>query len=268
MTFFDTLPIDTSQIIDTDSPAPLAFPAGADVIDTSAIRRLVPVLVGQLIAMFTLTGIKRGARTRLLTIKRMLVRLHKAECANYAVWLRQALRADPLWQYRVHEDLGGLRALRRWDLRSARMMDPAPEVRANGKVAGHAPSLKRGQQKPCQPRGDRDGLFRLATLSRSDGSRPPGITAPRVSVPLAMAVIEQPRPVPLVPDDLRHSCGVESAGSNAPCVRAVTIHRLWDNIHGQHMDWNTTLLMADMAFMRGDWRREFVVEYAGNTDPP
>ncbi len=120
----------------TDFNAPIHIPTSQktsqtslsepEIIDTSALRGLIPRLFAQLMEMLSNGQRPRGTISHLWHIRRQLRALYKAEKHNFCLWLTRALKADPEWQAQVREDLGGEAALARGEKRAAKPDSPAP----------------------------------------------------------------------------------------------------------------------------------------------
>ena len=133
------------------------------------------------------------------------------ERINLEKWLRLKLSRDARFRADVLGELGGERALRRWERRAGAggWPEPAPSRRHQGTRAA-----ARRTRTVSGPKTDRSGMFRLAPItysdnaarSRSSGSRP-GATRLR---PLCTDF----RPIALRPHELRGYGGEAMAGAD------------------------------------------------------
>ena len=204
------------------------------------VRAQMPVLIAQLYAMFTANSVARGAISRVRDLARRIRALHKAETLNFAALMIRALKADPAWQARVRRDLGGEAALIRWETTSDNPHAPQPKPELGRK------ENSRATRPRAAIRMDRDGLFRLAPLTRAraKNTRPPykRSAAPRS----AAMVLKQPNAIALTPDDLRGPAKAEGHNTVMAITRAA-LRKTWNRIYTEHWHWNTAIMWADLA---------------------
>ena len=123
----EILPADTSLIC-ADSPEQpsvqnsLPLP-GAELVMAFRLRRVLELMITLLWANIG----QRGAKTWAGKIKGTLRRVRAIERQNMAEYIKNVLRRCPEWRARVFEELGGEKALRRWEARLRRAWTPAPK---------------------------------------------------------------------------------------------------------------------------------------------
>lgn len=178
------------------------MPYGPDILDTSAMRSVLPALIVRVFAMLRPEGIERGALARLWEVRRMFISVYKAEVYNIKLWFLGAMQANRDWQRQVREDLGGEAALARWDKRYAKMKagETAKESPAPKPVRDTSRRTKR------KVKTDRFYLFQLAPI-RKDTARTPSVRPPQYRCSYRPAAIHLGLigPIWVRPDQLRET---------------------------------------------------------------
>lgn len=238
------------------------FRGGAGVIETQHLRVLMPVFMAQLLSLVCGEQAVRGAITRLREIRKLLHMLYNAEKSNFRLLMTRALKADPLWQAQVREDLGGNAALARWEHRR-------DERRAaqDAKQPGDAAKDVRQPRINARPQGNRGGpltdrneLFRLALIPRAaphaQGKKPLGRSFAGPKQPAIPAGFAWHAPIPITPEGLRpapvHETAVSRNSGNEPKPTGGELIDIWEAVQRDHFIWNHQLVLAGLELPSTD----------------
>ena len=156
---------------------------------------------------------KRGGWSLLRALRKQVRQLYITEKSNFELWLRDSLRRNSAWRKSVLADLGGERALQRWERRArlALSAEPAPPRTRPESQPRYTQTSRRAH---TGPKTDDLGLFRLEPLTRRPAHRSERRAShrcPSSRAPLFPAL----KPIGLTPDLLRgfESCDGAAAGA-------------------------------------------------------
>lgn len=148
----------------------------ASLSKLAALRAMIPCLLSWLRVNMG----QRGSAAMAKRVEASLRRLYVREKAAMVVLIKKALRSCPEWQARVFEDLGGERALARWQARLMRANTPPPEEDyswlnddpADWVMIDEVVRAPRPSTSPSKgPRLDRDGVFKWASIKQGAHER-------------------------------------------------------------------------------------------------
>ena len=206
-------------------------------------RPVLALMVAGINALLQNPG-KRGGWKILRGLRKQLQALYRTERSNFELWLRHHLRRNRYWRARVLKDLGGERALRRWERRRARQSDVT--LRPN-----HANT----QSRPAQPssiarattstrtgvKTDNQGLFRLAIIKTRKAGSQIRSSASYSSGSRSAPLFPELRPIGLTPDDLREYSPAEGEGAENAAMD-VAPYDLWSQIMATLMEVHAHLI--------------------------
>ncbi len=153
---------------------------------------------------------RRGAGKLLRALKKQLRGLYKTERQNFELWLRARLQRDAGWRQSVLEELGGERALRRWERRAAKINTDSNFETDEPARAGHGARSRSRRNTGLTParsgiKTAAQGVFRLAVIKRGSLSKHARFKDrnDRQGCGSSCGVFPVPGPIGLTPDELR-----------------------------------------------------------------
>ena len=219
-------------------------------------------IAGGINALLQLRG-GRGVWKALGALKKHVRGLYKLERKNFEAWLRSRLQRDHRWRESVLEDLGGERALRRWERRAAQAqvnVQPAETrtVTRRPRAGKNAHAVSSGYKT------DEQGLFRLAVIQRLR----PTVRRTRVyagGLRCGGGLFPLPGPIGVTPDELRGTYGV-ATGQAVIETRYIAPFDLWASLLSPVMNAFNYLMDIELDLVMG--RTPSIGESTINTPRP
>ncbi len=177
---------------------------------------------------------RRDAGKLLRALRQNLRVLFRLERHNFSLWLRRALAGSAAWRASVLCDLGGERALRRWERRNThRHKSGKLSARPGGGVS--APQKGHAAPGRSKIKTDASGFFRLAVIKRKSceaAAGNSGFSSNTVTIRSGFSLPDF-KPVGLTPDELR---GQHDFAPVEPADIPADPHVVWDALQAPLMD--------------------------------